>query len=390
MSTSEDETENAVPDYLNAPDDELPDFLTEPDADPADDTTNEDSTDGATSEDTTDSDDVTDTDDTAGSTDATDDDDDSEADADDDESESAETESEEDDETDGDSSDEDETSTEKDETDETDETSSSAQDQLDLLFSPFKANGKQMQVNSIEDVRTLMQMGANYDKKMAGLKPSLRIVKMLDKNNLLDESKISYLIDLDKKDPNAISKLLKDSGVDPLEVDVDKGKDYKPNTYAVDDAEVELDEVLDGIRDTPTFQDTVEIISDKWDGPSKQVLFENPNIISVINDHVANGIYEQITNVIESERMMGRLKGVSDVRAYQLVGDEMKARGLFDEAPATSAKKPPKSAAEKAKSKSRKKAASPTKSSPSKAIDNNYDPLSMSDDEFDKVSGNFT
>ena len=42
------------------------------------------------------------------------------------------------------------------------------EDQLKALFSPFKANGREMQVSSVEDIRTLMQMGANYNKKMEG------------------------------------------------------------------------------------------------------------------------------------------------------------------------------------------------------------------------------
>ena len=380
LGNKEEEGE-ANTDFLNMPDDEvsdaLPEFLDEPSVSEEEEEEEEHSEEGTKDAEDTD-------DDGDDSTDTSDDSDDNEEDA--DESESSEDESSEVSSDDGESDEED--STEEDSTEDTD---SSAQEQLDLLFTPFKANGKQMQVSSIEDARTLMQMGANYDKKMTGLKPSLRIVKMLEKNDLLDESKISYLIDLDKKDPNAISKLLKDGDIDPLEVDVEKSKDYRPNTYAVGDKEVELDGVLDDIRDTSTFQDTVDIISNKWDEPSKQVLVENPGIISVINDHVASGIYEQITNVIESERMMGRLRGVSDVKAYQLVGDEMKARGLFDEAPATAPQKKTKTAAEKTKAKSRKKAASPTKGSAGKKGEKEFNPLALSDEEFEKAaSGAFS
>ena len=87
-----------------------------------------------------------------------------------------------------------------------------------------------------------MQMGANYNKKMAALKPNLKLLKLLENNGLLSEEKLSFLIDLDKKNPDAITKLVKDSGLDPLEMDVSKS-DYKPNTYTVHDREVELDSV---------------------------------------------------------------------------------------------------------------------------------------------------
>src|SRR5690606_38757650 len=90
---------------------------------------------------------------------------------------------------------------------------------VDKLFAPFKANGKEMVVDNVDDAVALMQMGANYNKKMAALKPNLKLLKLLENNNLLSEEKIGFLIDLDKKNPAAIGKLLKDSGIDPLDVD---------------------------------------------------------------------------------------------------------------------------------------------------------------------------
>lgn len=67
------------------------------------------------------------------------------------------------------------------------------------ILAPFKANGKEVEVKSVDDAITLMQMGANYQKKMAALKPNLKILKILENNGLLDEGKLSFLIDLDKR-----------------------------------------------------------------------------------------------------------------------------------------------------------------------------------------------
>ncbi len=120
------------------------------------------------------------------------------------------------------------------------------------LLTPFKANGRDIAVNSVDDAIQLMQMGANYGKKMAGLKPNLKLMKLLENNGLLSEEKLSYLIDLDKKSPEAISKLVKDSGLDPMDLDTDKASAYKQTTYTVDEREIELDTVLDDIQGTPT------------------------------------------------------------------------------------------------------------------------------------------
>jgi|LWDU01.1.fsa_nt_gi hypothetical protein len=258
------------------------------------------------------------------------------------------------------------------------------------ILAPFRANGKEIKVDSIEDAISLMSMGANYNKKMASLKPSLKIVKMLQNNNLLDESKLNYLIDLDKKNPEAIRKLLKDSELDPLDINTEDDTVYQPNTYNVDDKQVDLDRVLEDIQDSPSFNDTVDIISNKWDESSRQVLVDNPAIIQTINDHVASGVYGQIAQVVESERMLGRLTNISDIEAYRQVGDAIQAKGGFN-TPNLKANENIKSAGTKPKTdpklKNRKKAAGTTKAvTKTTKVDPNFNPLNLSDEEFEKIA----
>ena len=49
------------------------------------------------------------------------------------------------------------------------------------LMTPFKANGVDMQIQSIDDAIQLMQMGAGFHKKMSALKPAMRQMKLLEK-----------------------------------------------------------------------------------------------------------------------------------------------------------------------------------------------------------------
>lgn len=262
------------------------------------------------------------------------------------------------------------------------------------VFAPFKANGKQMQVDNVEDVRQLMQMGANYSKKMQALQPNLKILKMLENNGLLDQSKLEFLIDLDKKNPDAIKKLVGDSGIDPLDIDTTDVK-YKPNTYGVSDREVELDGILEEIRDTESFNATIDVVGNKWDEKSKQIIVNEPSIIKTINQHMESGIYQIVSEAVERERVLGRLNGLSDLEAYKQVGDAINARGGFAHL-AGEAKAQPKvisspSNVNRAKPTvdpklaSRKKAASSTKSAPSTKKQDSFNPLSMSDEEFEKI-----
>lgn len=266
--------------------------------------------------------------------------------------------------------------------------------QYEQLLSPFKANGKDIKVDTVEDARSLMQMGANYNKKMAALKPNLKVVKMLDNHGLLDEQKLSYLIDLSKQDPEAVKKLVKDSGIDPLDIDTDNIA-YRPNAYNVSDSEVALDGILDDIRDTSTFNTTIDIIGNKWDEASKDMIAKDPNIIKVINDHVGSGIFKKVSEVVERERILGRLNGLSDIEAYKQVGDAINSSGGFGD-PVQVTKTQPTSISKSnsvnkannpvdPKLKVKRKAAGSTKSKPSKAKPQ-FDVLSMSDEEFEKMS----
>ena len=263
------------------------------------------------------------------------------------------------------------------------------------LLAPFKANGREITIKSVDDAVALMQMGANYNKKMAALKPNLKLLKLLENNGLLDVQKLSYLIDLEKKDPKAITKLVKDSGMDPLDLSFDEESAYKPTVQTVDDRELELDAVLDELQGTESYNRTLKIVSQEWDGKSKQVIADTPQLLKVINSHVQSGIYDLISNEIESERTFGRLQGLSDLEAYRQVGDRLNEVGAFNhlvqqnprqQTPKQPVIVPPKpKMGNDDKLREKRRAASATQAaSPSKA-QTEYNPLSLSDDEFAKL-----
>ena len=260
------------------------------------------------------------------------------------------------------------------------------------LTAPFRANGKEMQINNVDDAIHLMQQGANYTKKMAAIKPNLKLMKMLENNNLLDEKKLSYLIDLDQKNPEAIKKLVKESEIDTYDLSTETDTEYTPNTYTVDDAEMALDGVLDEIRGTQSFDTTIDIISNKWDASSRRIILETPEIIKIINEQMESGIYSQINSVVEKERMLGRLEGLSDLEAYKTVGDAIQAKGGFNHMNNSQANESADIPADikpkdDPKLKNRKRAASSTRSTPGATTkQQDFNPLSLSDDEFNKVS----
>ena len=268
----------------------------------------------------------------------------------------------------------------------------------DKVTKPFKANGIEMQVSEPDDIVRLMQMGANYQKKMAQIKPQLQVVKMLEKHDLLDADKLNNLIDISKKDPKAIAKLMQDSGIDPIDVDTESASTYEPNDYSVSDKEYALDEVLESIKDTPSFTRTIDTLTKEWDTQSRSTISDNPEIIGIINMHMENGVYDKVNEVMQREKTLGKLSGIPDVEAYRQVAEQLAQSGVLrQQEPAKTAKEkaPSKVSSESnpsqkqsAERKQKRKAAAPTKASKQPMKDTGGDDfLGLSDEEFMKKFG---
>ena len=264
------------------------------------------------------------------------------------------------------------------------------EDAYKRIMAPFKASKRMMQVNNIDDAISLMQKGADYHSKMKTLSPHLKMVSMLEKEGLLNQDKLNNLIDLSKQNPQAIAKLIKDSGIDPLDIDTDEEVIYKPNNYGVSDKEFKINQVIDDIKNTSSFDKTINILSKEWDSESKNVISDNPEIISIINDHVSNGVYDKVQSIVDTERALGRLTNVSDVEAYRHVAEQMQQQGQIvsgnNATTSTKASVTKTKAKDPAVVQQKRKAAAGTRktSGKSNSVSSNY--LGMTDEEFMKLA----
>lgn len=258
------------------------------------------------------------------------------------------------------------------------------------IMAPFKASKRMMQVDNIDDAIALMQKGADYHNKMKTLSPNLKIVSMLEKEGLLDQNKLNNLIDISKKDPKAIAQLIKESGIDPLDIDNSEDVNYRPNNYSISDREFAINQIIDDIKDTPSFDKTISILQREWDAESRKTVSENPTIISVINEHVYNGIYDKVISIVDRERALGRLSNVPDVEAYRIVAQDLQEKGTI--VPEGAQSTPPQTSVPKTKAqdpavvKQKRKAAAGTRKTAGKteSVGTNY--LGMTDEEFMKLA----
>ena len=248
------------------------------------------------------------------------------------------------------------------------------------VFKPFKANGKEITPKSVEDIISLMQMGANYTKKMQLMAPMKKVVQSLD-NAKIDEQELNFLIDVSKGDKEAIKQLLIKHKIDPLEIDLDGDNTYSPRNNIASDEDVEFNDTLMDIHDSlPKIQ---EILNNTWDDNSKKAILKDPRLMRALHEEVQMGRFDEVQKRLEAEKTFGRYKGVSDVDAYiDLVSKMEQERMKTKTQPETPTR------TESTKKIPDKSKAAPTKGKTSKSSSSltAKDLLSMSDDEFNKLS----
>lgn len=268
-----------------------------------------------------------------------------------------------------------------------------------VLETPLKANGKDIKLTSVDEVITLMQQGANYTRKMQELAPARKVLMMLQNNDLLDADKLSFLIDLEKGNPEAIKKLVKDKGIDVMDIDTESEPAYQAGDHVVTDAEVGFRTVLDEISSSEAGKQTLTVINTTWDDASKKKLWDEPGVMQVVHQQRETGVYDLIATEVERRTTLGLIPaGTPFLQAYTIIGNEWAAEALKGQqgggeqqstgagqgqAPilATRAATPKPTVANGDKA----SAASPTRSSPKPAAAK-VNVLAMSDEEFMKQS----
>ena len=255
------------------------------------------------------------------------------------------------------------------------------------VLAPFKANGRQIKVDSIEDAVQLMQMGANYSKRMQELKPHMRTIKMLESAGI-NEDQLNLLIEVAKGKPEAIKKIVADTQLDTYSLDSENDAKYTPADYRVNDSELELDSVIQELQSSPVFNRTAEIVSKEWDAQSKAAIASTPVILKTINQHVESGFYDQVMAEVDKRAMLGRIpQGLPMVEVYGRVAQEMSMQGQQPNTGGnlqqTNQQANPQQAQDTRRL-AQKKAIAPTKTTVSTKPSGDF--LNMSDEEFERYT----
>lgn len=193
---------------------------------------------------------------------------------------------------------------------------------FDKVTSKFNANGKEFQITDPDDVVSLMQKGLNYNQKMAAIKPSMKLVKALQDNGIESVEDLGFLLDLKAKKPEAIAKLVQESGIDTYDLNEEKAAAYQPSVPDVSDEVINFEMTAKALEDNPNFGRVVQELG-SFDDTTKQEIFKNPGLLNILTEHVGLGYYDQIMNRLQYEQAVGRMQGVPFLQAYDMVGNAL-------------------------------------------------------------------
>lgn len=261
------------------------------------------------------------------------------------------------------------------------------------LMKPFKANGQEITLKSPEELIRLAQMGAGYGKKMQQLQPVLRLAKSLEAKGLMNEEKLNYLIDLQDKRPEAIAKLFKESGIDPLDLNVDEADKYVPQNHQMSESQYNFTSTLQEINNTQEGRDLVGSLN-TWDDASINALVKNPSELRTLYEQKTAGIFDLVSNEVNRRRVLGYIPPeVSAYNAYVVVGREMASQHQKETPKVPEVNRTPRVLDTRAaipkpilQNADKVKVAAPTKSAVVKKPSESINYISMSDEEFAKLN----
>lgn len=196
------------------------------------------------------------------------------------------------------------------------------------IMKPFKANGKTIELRSPEEAIQLMQMGANYTRKMQEISKHRKTIATLQENGIKTDEDLAFILDIKNKNPEALRKFFKDNDIDPFDVDTSAEVNYKPKVKMVSEEVLETRAILDELNSDPDGAKTLRLIADTWDEESTRFMWNNPSAFGIIHEQRLSGVYDQIMSEINRQTTLGTLSTTGSIlEKYNIVGNQLFGAG---------------------------------------------------------------
>lgn len=171
----------------------------------------------------------------------------------------------------------------------------------------FKANGREYEFTD-DEIREqfprIFGQAMDYTKKMQALKPWRKTIDAIE-GAQLSHNDVNLMIDVLKGDKDAVAAVLKRTGVDALEIDVEQSR-YVPKDYGRDDKALAVKDVIDEISDDAEYSTTYRILNKEWDDDSFREMTNDPDLIRLLHIDVKSGMYDRVQPIAEKLKVYDR------------------------------------------------------------------------------------
>lgn len=171
----------------------------------------------------------------------------------------------------------------------------------------FKANGREYEFTE-DEVREqfpkIFGQAMDYTKKMQALKPWRKTIDAIEGAQLSHDD-VNLMIDVLKGDKDAVAAVLKRTGVDALELDVEQSR-YVPKDYGRDDKALAVKDVIEEISGDAEYSTTYKILSKEWDDDSFREMTNDPDLIKLLHIDVKSGMYDRVQPIAEKLKVYDR------------------------------------------------------------------------------------
>ena len=201
-----------------------------------------------------------------------------------------------------------------------------------VALAKFTANGKEVEgFKDPADLIRAQQMLHGYSDKMKVFKEYKPFIKALEERKLTtDAEKFNLAMNLLDGDPEAIKKVLKEKGIDPLELDLDDIK-YTAKNVLPSKAQMLIEETYEQAENLGIGDKFSRVVNKDWDVSSLQELVNNGAVRNDLLQHLNDGTYEIVNNEIKRMELLdsnGALDGMSSIDKYRAAVKRLQQQNL--------------------------------------------------------------
>ena len=185
-----------------------------------------------------------------------------------------------------------------------------------------KANGQEYEF-TLDEMKSqfgsIFAKAQDYTKKTQALKEYRKTIDIVQNAGISDND-LNLFADVLKGDKEAIATILKRTGVDALDLDVEN-VNYAPKNYGRNDTELAIKDIVDDISADKEYVITHNILEKQWDSKSREKFIEDPNMIKGLHIDVKSGLYDKLNPIMQKLKIYdGNSK--SDLEYYFMAHDQ--------------------------------------------------------------------